>query len=233
MLALDPAIERWHAALAVQGTPERAVSEKAYLKSPLVHLGCGQPVVREMARTVDAELPKTLAADALLALVFALHETGVHELRALAIGLLERRQRRLGPEALPQLAELCRRCPGWAYIDWLATKVVGPVCARLPPEIEAETLRTWAADPDFWIRRVALLVPLTRLRRGGGDFALWTRLAVPMLGEREFFIRKALGWVLREVSKQRPELVRAFVAAHGAQMSGLTRREATKYLPAD
>ena len=229
----DAEITRWHAALAALGTPERAVFEKAYLKSPLVHLGCGQPVVREMARAVDAELPKTLAPEALMALAFALHETGVHELRALAIALLERRQRRLGPESLPQLTALCRRCPGWAYIDWLATKVVDPVCARLPPEIEAETLRTWAADPDFWLRRVALLVPLTRLRRGGGDFALWTQLAVPMLGEREFFIRKALGWVLREVSKKRPELVRAFVSAHGPQMSGLTRREATKYLPAD
>lgn len=233
MLAPDPAIERWHAALAAAGTPERALSEKAYLKSTLVHLGSGQPAVRAVSRQVDAELPKTLAADALMALVFALHGSGVHELRALAIALLERRQRRLGPESLPQLESLCRRCPGWAYIDWLATKVVDPVCARLPSEREAECLRTWAADPDFWLRRVALLVPLTRLRRGGGDFALWASLAVPMLGEREFFIRKALGWVLREVSKKRPELVRAFVAAHGAQMSGLTRREATKYLPAD
>lgn len=230
---LDPAIERWRAALAARGTPERAVSEKAYLKSPLVHLGCGQPALREMARTVDAELPKTLSPEALLALAFALHDTGVHELRALAIALLERRRRRLGPEVLPQLVDLCRRCPGWAYIDWLATKVVDPVSARLPPEREAEFLRACAADADFWIRRVALLVPLTRLRRGGGDFALWTQLAVPMLGEREFFIRKALGWVLREVSKKRPELVRAFVAEHGARMSGLTRREATKYLPAE
>jgi 3-methyladenine DNA glycosylase AlkD len=230
---LDPTIERWHAALAAQGTPERAVFEKAYLKSPLVHLGSSQPAVRALARQVDAELPKTLAPDALVALAFALHDTGVHELRTLGIALLERRQRRLGPGEIPQLVALCRRCPGWAYIDWLATKVVGPVCERLPPEREAEWLRTWAADPDFWIRRVALLVPLIRLRHGGGDFALWSALAVPMLGEREFFIRKALGWVLREVSKKRPELVRAFVAAHGPQMSGLTRREASKYLPAD
>jgi 3-methyladenine DNA glycosylase AlkD len=51
-----------------------------------------------------------------------------------------------------------------------------------------------------------------------------------MLPEKEFFIRKAIGWVLRETARRRPELVRRFIAAHGAEMSGLTRREASKYV---
>jgi 3-methyladenine DNA glycosylase AlkD len=53
-----------------------------------------------------------------------------------------------------------------------------------------------------------------------------------MLHEREFFIRKAIGWVLREVSKKRPSLVQEFLREHGERASGLTMREATKYLPA-
>ena len=93
-------------------------------------------------------------------------------------------------------------------------------------------LRTWARDRDFWVRRTALLAQLRALRHGGGDFALFAEIAAPMLEEREFFIRKAIGWVLREVSKKRPELVRDFLAEHGARASGLTRREASKYLPA-
>ena len=69
------------------------------------------------------------------------------------------------------------------------------------------------------------------MRRGEGDFPLFERLAVPMLGETEFFIRKAIGWILREVSKRRPGLTVAFVRRHAAQLSGVTWREASKYIP--
>jgi len=91
-------------------------------------------------------------------------------------------------------------------------------------------LDRWATDENFWVRRAALLALLRPLRRGEGDFDRFARYADMMLAEREFFIRKAIGWVLREVSKKRPALLRELVASHGAQMSGLTRREATKYL---
>jgi 3-methyladenine DNA glycosylase AlkD len=60
---------------------------------------------------------------------------------------------------------------------------------------------------------------------------LFAEIAAPMLEEKEFFIRKAIGWVLREVSKKRPALVFDFIREHGARASGLTRREAMKYLP--
>ena len=81
------------------------------------------------------------------------------------------------------------------------------------------------------MRRSALLALLRGIRAGTPDLARFTRYAEPMLAEKEFFIRKAIGWVLREVSKKRPALVQAFMKEHGARASGLTRREATKYLP--
>ncbi|HWO09088.1 MAG TPA: DNA alkylation repair protein, partial [Polyangiaceae bacterium] len=70
------------------------------------------------------------------------------------------------------------------------------------------------------------------LRAGGGDFEHFARLAASMLGEREFFIRKAIGWVLRSVASKRPALVARFVAEHLESLSGLTYREATRALPA-
>jgi 3-methyladenine DNA glycosylase AlkD len=63
-------------------------------------------------------------------------------------------------------------------------------------------------------------------------FSVFAVLAVPMLGEKEFFIRKAIGWVLREVSKKDPAAVAAFLREHRADVSGLTMREGAKYLPA-
>jgi 3-methyladenine DNA glycosylase AlkD len=107
--------------------------------------------------------------------------------------------------------------------------VIGRLLQREPKLLPK--LRRWAKDSDFWVRRTALLAQLEALRHGGGDFELFAELASPMLGEKEFFIRKAIGWVLREVSKQRPELVRDFFVEHGARASGLSLREGTKYLP--
>jgi 3-methyladenine DNA glycosylase AlkD len=128
------------------------------------------------------------------------------------------------------LVDLVRRSANWAHVDWLAAKILGALVAR-EPSLRKKIPR-WAKDPDFWVRRTALLSELDVLRRGGGDFALFSRIAAPMLEEREFFIRKAIGWVLRDTSKKRPELVRDFLVAHGARASGLTLREASKYLPA-
>ena len=86
---------------------------------------------------------------------------------------------------------------------------MGPLVERYP-ELTG-VLDRWAADPDFWIRRSALLSLLLPLRRGAGDFERFSRYADQMLDEREFFIRKAIGWVLRETAKQRPALVAAWL----------------------
>ncbi len=74
---------------------------------------------------------------------------------------------------------------------------------------------------------LALLPPL---RRGEGDFDRFARYADAMLDEREFFMRKAIGWVLRETSKSRPELVYDWIRPRASPVSGVTLREAVKYL---
>jgi 3-methyladenine DNA glycosylase AlkD len=167
---------------------------------------------------------------ALVGHVDALFATDAFELRSAAVALLERKVKLLDPKDAPWLTELARRGACWAHVDWIVTKVIAPVLEddrSLPRYV-----RAWARDGDsFWVRRVALLAQLPALRRGGGDFALFTEIAAPMVEEREFFIRKAIGWVLREVSKKRPQLVRAFLAEHGDRCSGVTLREAKKYLP--
>jgi len=186
------------------------------------------PVIRRVAKELCRQHPELTRAE-LRALVDALYATRIHELHSVAIGILEKKAVLLGPEDAPWLIDLVRHSASWAYVDWLAVKVLGQVVAS-----DARLLRhlpAWASDPDFWVRRTALLAQLDMLRAGGGDFALFARIAVPMLCEKELFIRKALGWVLREVSKRRPELTADFLREHPGA-SGLTFREATKHLPA-
>jgi len=85
-------------------------------------------------------------------------------------------------------------------------------------------------DDDFWLRRSALLALLLALRRGAGDFQLFSRYADPMLQEKEFFIRKAIGWVLRDTARRRPAMVYEWLLPRAARASGLTLREAVKPL---
>lgn len=215
------------AELAKAGSPARAGAAAAYLKSELRFLGAPMPAIRKAALGVCRRAAKDRATS--VALARALWETDVHELRAVGIAVLEKRRALLVAGDLTLVEWMLRRAQTWAYVDWLAMHVAGDLIARFPGK--KTTLRRWAKDDGMWVRRAALLALLVPLRRGEGDFALFTKLAVPMLRETDFFIRKAIGWVLREVSKKRPELTRAFLAEHEEAMGGVTRREAGRLLP--
>ena len=216
--------EQLKAELEAAAKPERAEQEKRYLKSELRFLGAGLPAIRAAAKRHRAK-----DREALVHLCTELWATDVHELHAAACVLLEIQARLLEPQDLPWLSGLVRTSYTWAYVDQLAAHTVGDIVRR-HPETRA-VLRAWALDDDVWVRRAALLGELIELRSGRGDFAHFAALAVPMLGDKSFWIRKAIGWVLRDVSRKRPELTRDFVAQHGAQMAGLTLREATRRLP--
>ncbi len=210
------------------GTAARAAGSKAYMKSELRFHGVNAAQLRAECAAFCAANPQ-LGRDDLIRFGAALFATDAFDLRSAAIALLERKWKLLRPADLPWLVELARTGACWAHVDYLVTKVIGPMLEGSPGV--TAFVRRHAADDDFWVRRVALLAQLRPLRRGGGDFALFAQIASPMLGEREFFIRKAIGWVLREVSKTRPTLVRDFLRKHAAACSAVTWREATRYLP--
>lgn len=94
-----------------------------------------------------------------------------------------------------------------------------------------EYLKRWSKARNFWMRRAALLSQLLLFREGKADKGLFYSFADKMMEEKEFFVRKAIGWVLREMSKVDPEEVFRCVAENRARMSGVTLREATRRLP--
>ena len=94
-------------------------------------------------------------------------------------------------------------------------------------------LERWAVDEDFWNRRSALLAHLRPLREGRGDFDRFARCADSMLEEKEFFIRKAIGWVLRDTARKRPEMVYEWIQPRVHRASGVTMREVMKHLSAE
>ncbi len=217
------------ASLAEHAAPAAAESQRAYLKSDLRFLGVTTPVLRKAVAAL-APPRRQISGVWLRELTDAAWATDLHDARSVACVLLQCHARLLGPDDLPWLEGLLRRCHTWAYVDALAVHVVGDITRR-QPAASKQQLERWATDADFWLRRSALLALLGEHRKGaafdGPRFEAW---AVPMLAEREFFIRKALGWVLRDVGRKHQAWVQGFVDRHGTQMSGLTRREAAKAL---
>jgi 3-methyladenine DNA glycosylase AlkD len=222
------------AALAGAGDPERARQQQAYMKSALPYVGLSAPELRALLAPVLAEhRPADRASWEAAARELWDHPAHREEWYA-AIALLRHRAHRdwVDPDLLPLLEHLVRSGAWWDVVDEIAAHLVGQVLlehrAVVTPVVDA-----WSVDPDsLWVRRTAMLAQLRHKARTDTD--LLARVLVANLDDtaygREFFVRKALGWALREHARTDPGWVRAFVARHDARLSGLSRREALKHL---
>jgi 3-methyladenine DNA glycosylase AlkD len=215
--------------LRPMGTPERAVQEKRYLKSDLEFFGVTVPDMRRVVKAAVRSRPG-LEAREMVAWAVALWREPVHERRAAAVEILSLAAPRLSGSDLVTVERLVREARTWAYVDGLAGSVTGEVVLHDPagawPRVDA-----WAVDDDFWVRRASLLTLLRGIRGGTPELRRFTRYAEPMLAEKEFFVRKAIGWVLREISRRDPAWVAEWTKDHLSQISGVTLREAVRHLP--
>lgn len=215
--------------LRAAGTPERAASEQNYLKSRREFAGTAVPASRAIVTGWRRAHPG-LTGPEVMAVAAALWLRPIFECQIAAVLLLADRRTLLTAADAPQLEQMLRTAGTWALVDSLAADVMGSLVERfgeLYPMLDR-----WAADENFWIRRSALLALLVPLRRGDpAGFGRFGGYADAMLAEREFFIRKAIGWVLRETAKRQPQLVTDWLAPRLHRVSGLTLREAVKWLP--
>lgn len=222
-----PQARRFERRFRELGREERAAAEKRYLKSELDHFGVDVKGLRGEIGAFTRQHPDLVRED-LLALVDELWGSRWHELRATAIGLLEAYVDLLVSKDAALVERMIRQGANWAYVDWLAIRVAGPLATR--HVAVRKRLDRWSRHRSLWLRRASMLALLLELRAGRGDYERFARYAASMLHEREFFVRKAIGWVLREISKKRPELTIEFVEQHLGELSGLTLREGIKRL---
>ncbi|MDO8403124.1 MAG: DNA alkylation repair protein [Pseudomonas sp.] len=214
------------ARLAEMGAPERAAGEKAYLKSELTFVGVRVPDVR---REVKAVLRAGFTHDELFALADELWSQPVHEHRLAAIELLHQSPGLLGAADLPWIEAHLRECHTWALVDPLAGWVVGEIVVR-EPQAALPVLDRWVGDHDFWVRRSAML-GLARSLAKGRELQRCFAYADRLLPEREFFIRKVIGWVLRDLARTHPAEVSAWLRANMVGMNLVTLREPLRRLP--
>lgn len=202
--------------------PELAPGQQAYMKSAMPFLGVRVPQARTIAKQASRG---TTDAAALRSAALELWDTAEYrEERYAAMALLSARALRGDPDLVPLIEHMVRTGRWWDYTDELAHRLAELHDAR--PAETAALARTWARDDDLWIRRIAILSQLGRGLRLDAD--VLTDTIAPNTGDSEFFIRKAIGWALREYARVAPDWVTAFVASH--ELSPLTRREALKHL---
>ena len=221
-LNIDLIIHGFRSRFQARGNPERAVFERKYHKTDRLFHGVSVGEIRASAREFKKS-QKDLGKGELFLLCDELWESEYFDLRSLGIALHEAYLKLLDFSDMPRLEAMLRDSGGWGHIDWICARLVDPL-VETNPDLKA-VLESWAQDDSFWMRRAALLGQLIQLRGGFGDFPLFARLAGGMLAEKEFFIRKAIGWVLREVSKKRPQMTHQFLVDHLDQVSPLTFKE--------
>ncbi|WP_039947564.1 DNA alkylation repair protein [Streptomyces sp. NRRL S-118] len=225
-------VEELSAGLRGAGDPRTAESTKRYLKSDLQHHGVRMPVIRRLvADTVRAHGP--LDRPHLVSCARALWRPEVYESRMAAAILLERHVRVLEAEDTALLEDLLRDSRTWALVDLLAGSVAGRLLLRKPAVVD--TYLRWAAEDHQWIRRSGILAFLVPLGDQDGFPRYWhvfTASADPLLEDPRFFVRKALGWVLRQASRKHPDEVYGWFLPRAGRSSGVTVREAVRHLDA-
>jgi 3-methyladenine DNA glycosylase AlkD len=224
MGALDDRIRR---ELRAGGDPERAASTAAYLKvaenGGLPVLGIRRPEVRRITRAAARDHPAT--PEALAGLARRLWDTAeLREERYAAQDLLGLRWAHGRLDLLDLHRHMAVTGAWWDHVDEVAHRIADLLDTH--PDETAAVLRRWRSDKSMWLRRLAIIGQLGR--RDRVDRQLLVDVIEPNLADPEFFVRKAIGWALREVARWDPDWVRAFADSH--DLSPLSRREALKHL---
>ena len=217
------------ARLSAAGDPERAKGQQRYMKSDLPFHGVRVPEVRRVARATIRDHP-ILDAGSWQQAVLGIWRSATHrEQRYGAIELAYAQAYRswLRPGCLAMLEEMIVTGAWWDYVDQLAAKHLGHLLASYPADIRP-VLLSWAEDDDIWRRRTAILAQLRF--KAGTDTDLLFSAVEASIEEKEFFLRKAIGWALREYSKTAPQVVADYVASNHHRLSPLSRREAMKVI---
>lgn len=214
------------AELRRRADPQRAPAMQAYMKSALPYRGVPAPALRRLCRELFTMHPFESFTDWRGAAVELWRSATHREERYAAIALtgapLYRAFQTL--ETLPMYEEFIVSGAWWDYVDEVAHRF--PLLLERHPREMKRTMRAWARDEDVWKRRGAILCQLLRKRET--DLALLWDCIEPSLARPEFWLRKAIGWALRDLAKSRPEEVLRYVKRERRRLSPLSKREALK-----
>lgn len=203
--------------------PERAVGMSAYMRNQFPFLGIQKPVRAELSKPFMLAAKKHRQID--WDVVDVLWSKPEREFQYVAMEYIVMMRGSMELEDLKKIRSLIKRKSWWDTVDSFPK----PVSTIVQMHSEArDTMIDWSTDDDFWVRRSAIIHQLPL--RDATDTDLLETAILNNLGQREFFINKAIGWALREYSKTNAEWVREFIGKNRAELSTLSIREGSKYI---
>jgi 3-methyladenine DNA glycosylase AlkD len=214
--------------LALAADPVKAQQMGAYMKTEMPFYGVQRKPLNVVARCATQEFPPASHAEYIEA-VGALWDLPHREEKYVAVICARRWKRFITMESLDLYRRLIVEGAWWDFVDEIAAHLVGTVLAN---ERDACTpvVRRWITSEDLWLRRTSIICQLRH--KQDTDLALLEDSCVANFADRDFFIRKAIGWALRQYARTDPDWVVEFVRTHLDEMAPLSVREATKHLDA-
>lgn len=202
---------------------ELAGPMQAYMKEHFPFLGIKSPLRNQLLKEHFAEyaLPES---NQLFDEVWNLYRLPEREYQYAAIALLDKMKKHLTSSDFPALLQLIETKSWWDSVDAIAPKSVGHI-VKMDREYGEKVMQKWALSDNMWTNRAAILHQLKFKREVNTD--LLFEMIKQHAHSNEFFIQKAIGWVLREYAKTDPGVVQAFVKEH--PLKPLSKREALKH----
>lgn len=212
--------------LACRADPAKAPKMQQYVKSPLPFYGVQSAGQKAVWRIVRNDFPALNWDDYEETVKTLWFRAERHEEKYLALSILNGYPKHRIPRAMSLYETLLESCWNWDLLDGIAGGSVGRLLVK-DPSLESWLVK-WSQSGNFWMRRAALIGQLNLKDRTNAR--LLFRFCEKMAHEKEFFIRKAIGWALRQYARTDPNAVKNFVGRMGDRLSGLSRREALKHL---
>jgi 3-methyladenine DNA glycosylase AlkD len=216
-------------ALAEVADPKRALAMQAYMKSRMPYHGVRMPMVRALCKDIfgATTFESARAWESEVRSMWRKAEYREERYAAIILSGIRAARDYQTPVALDLYDHMIVTGAWWDVVDEIATHRVGPIFRAHPREVRPVLLR-WSKEDDMWRRRTAII---SQARSGKGtDVKLLYACIEPSIGSTEFFLRKAIGWSLRELARFQPREVARYVRANESRLSGLSKREALKHV---
>jgi 3-methyladenine DNA glycosylase AlkD len=218
-------VAKIEAIMKKHGNTQNAVAMSKYMKNYFPFFGIKKPLRAELTMPLIKDVKEHANETWLIDTAVLLWKRKEREYHYIAIDLLMRYRKMLTPKSFKAIEELLVSNSWWDSVDGITGCVVSPLVSAYP-ELKTK-MSAYISHPNMWLRRVSIIHQLPY--RKNTDQGLLFEACLRNMNDQEFFIRKAIGWALRQYAKTEPKAVYSFVETHKQSLSGLSIREALKH----
>ncbi len=212
--------------LSAAGNPETALGQQIYMKSTMPYWGVKSPELKRICSSIFKNHPPENNEEYIGAILHIFHNAEKREEWYAAVNYALRFNKYISEVNIDVFLELVCISQWWDIVDSVSQNLIG--ISLINSTQLKKYLRMWINDDNMWVRRTALLAQLKY--RENTNFDLLSELILTVCDEKEFFIRKAIGWALRQYSYTEPERVESFIRENENKLSNLSIREGMKVI---